>query len=208
MLLASVETMRKAFGYSLNPDVQAALTEVLHGVEPYLASILNMSTFARQTTTDTFFVAAPQKTNGGGFVKTEFRLSHGMVVSIGGVKAATSFEGLSDSGALDLASTMVSSPADKEKGILRNLSTNFNNQLVQVTYTHGFLPMSAPNENAYADVPEWLQIAARFQAAIAFENHPSAEEAGVKQDTKELKRQFAVMIANHRRYAPTALMPL
>jgi hypothetical protein len=87
--------------------------------------------------------------------------------------------------------------------------TAYDQQYVRFVYTAGFAgDGSDPESYDLSAVPSWLQEAAKLQALITLETHPSLESAGVKQDVQALRAELGVIIRQHLRYAPVALLPI
>ncbi|MCL4743843.1 MAG: hypothetical protein KJZ83_00360 [Burkholderiaceae bacterium] len=204
MLLASVQGIREALGFDDMTDINAAIEMALHAAEPQLAALLDTS-FERGDVTDVFWVQRP------GFsqmehVRTEFRLSRGLLASAPSVTATERVSLVNPSASIDLSADM---KFDLEKGVARDWSTVFNRQYVTFSYTAGFEP-DADNAESYKldQVPRWLQEAAKLKCLLHMASSPSVTEAGIDLDKKVLEAQYTALINKHIRYAPTALLPL
>jgi hypothetical protein len=202
MLLASVADIREGLGFDDMTDVTAAIEGALHAAEPRLAAEIGTPSFAAVSATDTFYVHEPSVLRGT-HVETEFRLTYGFV-------EASGFTGSYDisyrfEGPVELEDLAV----QLEKGVVRDFLVNFERKYVRFSYDAGFAASgSDPASYDLAVVPSWLQEAAKLQALIMLESHPSLEEAGIQQDTKVLRAQLGAILAQRRRYAPTSLLPL
>jgi hypothetical protein len=202
MLLASVADIREGLGFDDMTDITIAIEAALHAAEPHLAAELGTPSFVGLSTIDTFYAHEPGLLRGT-HVETQFRLTYGFV-------QASGFAGVHDTTYLFEAPTTLDTLAvHLEKGLVRDFLTNFHRTYVRFSYNAGF-PADGSNAESYDldEVPSWLQEAAKLQALIMLETHPSLEEAGIQQDTKLLRAQLGAILAQHRRYAPLALLPL
>jgi len=202
MLLASVQGIRESLGFDDMTDINSAIEMALHAAEPQLAAILDTS-FERSEVTDTFWVPAPGFRQGG-HVRTEFRLSRGLLASAPSISASP-IASLSPSDT-DLSSVM---KVDHEKGVARDWTTHFDNQYVTFHYQSGF-EVDPDNDQSYnlSQVPSWLQEAAKLKCLLHLAGNPALTEAGINLDKKVLEAQYTALINKHIRYAPTALLPL
>lgn len=203
MLLTGADAIREALGFDDMVDVTLAIEAALHAAETQIASALD-TTFERGTTTDEFFVAEPGWTNRIHY-ETQFRLRKGLILA-GSItsKYAVKLE--------DVPSGLVptfSSP-DLERGIVKDVGTRFDHHYIAITYTYGFEAQAGADADKYVfeQVPKWLQELAKIRAMIELETHPVMENAGIKQDTKMLTRQYDNTLGRHLRYAPLAILPL
>ncbi|CAA2141483.1 hypothetical protein [Hyphomicrobium sp. ghe19] len=197
MLLYSVQKLREELGFDAMSDITNAITMALDAAETLVGSTLR-TTFERKTVTDTFYVNEPSFQQGG-LVRTEFLLSTGFVA---GTPVVTS----SKLGIISDAFQF-----DKEKGIARDWQTRYGDDIVTIEFTAGFEPASATDgEDSYklADVPSWLQQAAKLKTQLLIAKLPALTEAGIHLDTNVLDQQYASLVNSHIRYAPSALLPL
>lgn len=201
MLLASVKEIRDQLGFDDMTDINDAIEQALHAVEPQLAARLDTN-FARGEQTDTFYVGAPTISEPG-VNRTEFRLSYGLVHEIVSITATTNAMLFSDAQQSDLASTV---KVNKEKGVVRDWKTPYHQQTVEVTYLYGFDDDGTSYDLDQA--PKWLQESARILALIHLASNPALTEAEVKLDTKMLSAQYEALMRQHVRYAPVALIPM
>jgi hypothetical protein len=202
MLLAAVADLRAQLGFDDMTDINAAITGALHAAEPYLAAVLGTE-FEETERADVFYVHEPGLQQGA-HVQTEFRLRQGFVqadtltVEIGNAYA---FEDPTE-----VTSDVI---LQTEKGVVTDYQTVYDRDYVRVTYTAGFA-VDDDDADSYdlSVVPAWLQEAAKLQALITLETHPSLEGAGIKQDTNKLNAQLGHIVRRHMRYAPVALLPI
>jgi hypothetical protein len=202
MLLASVADIREGLGFDDMTDITAAIEQALHAAEPHLAAQIGTPSFGEVDAVDTFYVHEPGLLRGT-HVETQFRLTYGFL-------QASGFAGVHDTTYLFAAPTTLDDLAVKlEKGLVADYVTNFSRTYVRFSYNAGF-PADGSNAESYDldEVPGWLQEAAKLQALIMLETHPSLDEARIQQDTKALQAQLGAILAQHRRYAPLALLPL
>ncbi|MCO5157870.1 MAG: hypothetical protein M9945_14170 [Aquamicrobium sp.] len=201
MLLASVKEIRDQLGFDDMTDINDAITQALHAVEPQIAARLDTS-FARGTQSDTFYVGEPT-VQAPGVNKTEFRLRRGLVQSIISVTATANSLLFSEAEQTDLTSIVL---PDKDKGIVRDLKTAYHQQTVEIAYIYGF----EDDDTSYdlGQVPKWLKESARILALIHLSSNPALTEAEVKLDVRMLSAQYEALMSKHVRYAPMALLPL
>lgn len=199
MLLASVREIREGLGFDDMTNINADIAMSLDAAEPVLAAALN-TTFARAEATDAFWVPEPTVIDGP-HRKTEFWLSRCFIV---GTPVVTGFD-FAD-GALIY---------DREKGVVKDRTSDYANSTVEFTYTYGFELSEAEEGNPFAtrtydltQVPTWLQEAAKMLAMINLSDAASITEAGIKIDPDIYQRQLQALMQTRIRYAPMALIPL
>jgi hypothetical protein len=201
MLLAAVADVRDQLGFDDMTDINAAIEGALHAAEPHLAAALGTE-FGETARTDVFYVHEPGFQQGE-HVQTEFRLRQGFV-------QAVTLSGEYDTDyAFGAPTELEDLLVDADKGVVRDFRTAFERQYVRFAYTAGF-PADGGDPDSYdlALVPAWLQEAAKLQALITLETHPSLEGAGIKQDTVALRGQLGLILRQHMRYAPVSLLPI
>lgn len=187
MLLTAVQEIREELGFDDMPDINLAIRMALNSAESLIAATLR-TPLGRESVTDTFFVERPSYRSGG-LRRTEFRLSRGFLVA----------PPTTDKGSFTF---------DLEKGIARDLSTDYFREPVTFSYQAGFEADSGnPGSYVLSQVPPWLQEAAKLKALLLIAKHPSITEAGIDLDAKLLDQQYASLINTHIRYAPLALLP-
>lgn len=203
MMLATPTDLLNSYGWDDMTDSRAAVTSALNAATPHLAAKLNMPSFTRGTASDVFFVNGAL-IGSGGVNYNQMRLSYGLLTSTAiTVVRASTFDGLASG--TDITSSF---QVDREKGVLSDFTNVYESSLVKVTYEHGLSAKAAPYDDQFDGAPDWLKEAAMLQAMILLSSHPIFEEAKIKQDTKTLRYSFEVMMANHLRYAPNALLPM
>ncbi|MBY0560002.1 hypothetical protein [Hyphomicrobium sp.] len=192
MLLTSVQTIREEIGFDDMKDINAAITMALNAAETLIASTLR-TTFERKTVTDRFWVPEPSFVQGA-HRRTEFLLSAGFIADTPAITGGP-------------ANMLL----DKEKGIARDFSTFYVQQIVEFTYTCGFEKSDEQNgeeADTYKDVPAWLQQAAKLKTLLLVAKLPAVTEAGISLETNLLDQQYASLINSHIRYAPAAILPI
>ena len=201
MFLTSVDEIRQQLGFDDMVDITAAIEMALNSAEAQIAALIG-TRFDRAEVVDTFWVREPAFMSGA-HVETKFRLSRGMLVGSPQVIVAQT------AAQLDSGTTLAGFIADLEKGLITDYRTRFNNQYVQVRYTSGF-EVDPDNPQSYdlTQVPLWLQEAAKLKCLMHLADQAVVTEAGIKLDTRVLDAQFAALISQHLRYAPTAYLPL
>lgn len=192
MLLYSVDALREELGFDDMVDINAAITKALHTAEPLIGATLRTTFDKREGVADTFYVKEP--TIEGAVPQTEFILRHGFVA---GKPVAES-----NGAALPLQFL-------PEKGIGRDWSTSYHEQIVTIVYNCGFAADNTNSESYdLAQVPGWLQQAAKIKALMFLAKLPAITEAQIELDTSMLDQQYAALINTHIRYAPLAILPL
>jgi hypothetical protein len=204
MLLAPVEDIIGPLGADDMPDINAAVTAALQSATTLLEAAVG-TPFDKVTLTDTFYIQEPTVVQGPS-VQTQLRLRRGFVQSVASVWYASALADFGLGHTVIDFSTLV---LDAEKGILRDYVTAYARSYLRVTYTAGFDPHpSDPETYDPAQVPEWLQQAAKLRAQISLATQPAAENAPTTLDPKTLGMELGTIVAAHRRYAPLALMPI
>lgn len=200
MLLYSVDKVREELGFDDMADITNAITQALGAAETLIGSVLR-TTFDRKTVTDTFYVQEPSFQQGG-LNQTEFLLSAGF---LSGTPVVTS----SKSGDISAAFKF-----DTDKGIARDWTTVFQEEVITIAYTCGFEadttgdPPTPTGSYKLDQVPSWLQQAAKLKTLHLIAKLPALTEAGLQLDTGLLDQQFAALVNSHIRYAPLAILPL
>ena len=201
MLLASVSEIRDALGFDDMTDINAAITDALNAAEHMLASALNTS-FELTEVTDVFYVDAPTVIQGS-HRRTEFWLSRGFL------RAAATVTGF--------AGTQGDLRYDLEKGIVKDITTDYSDTTLTFVYSAGFPrivddadadPVTYTDRYDLAFVPKWLQEAAKLQTFISLADAAPITEAGIKIDVTALQTQLQTLMNTRIRYAPMALYPL
>jgi hypothetical protein len=212
MLLAAITDVQTDLGFSAMPNIQAAISAALEIAEQTLASAIG-TTFDQKQITDAFYVRTPSYRDGPN-VRTELRLSRGFVnqtpAVVGTMAASNVGYGLFDIApiypdTLDVSANLV---IDWEKGVARDITTQYCQNWLTVQYTAGF-PGSGSDPMSYdlTKVPQWLQQAANLSAKIIIQSNPALEDPKIKLDTTLMQRQLNVLLGQHIRYAPAALFP-
>lgn len=191
MYLAAVSAIQASVGFDDMEDINEAIKAALHAVEPQLAGALNTS-FKAGAAKATYYVREPAVTDGA-LYKTEFWLPHGFITEIeitGGAEDPDSYD------------------LDEERGIIKDLVTNYSRQLVKVSYEYGF-PVDGTDANSYdlSVVPSWLQEAAKLQAMIHLASAPPIINAAITIDVPTLTVQVQNIMHTKQRYAPLAILP-
>ena len=213
MMLTSPGVIREFLGFDDMLDITRAIEAALESVTVTLAARLNTS-FDRATATDVFYVEAPIR-HVGLFRQTEFRLSRGFIQSLDSWNYASEFAHFGTSESMDASSAVA---FDSEKGIVRDLTTEYTMKFVRGSYTYGF-EVDADDSNLYdlTQVPLWLQEAAKLSALVYLNNNPSLraiEESGAtstndaKASIEALGMQLKYNLSEHARYAPLAQLPV
>ena len=208
MLLTSVANIVEQLGFDPMTDVGFAVQTTLDAADAMLQSQLNTD-FEMAAYVDTFYVRRPGLLDGP-HMESEFRLSNGLVTSIVSVLVASQ-PGVfgTPSSATDVTANVI---VEKDKGVVRDFTTPYSRQYVQITYTAGFnvdpTSGSPPTSYLLSEVPDWLQNAARLMALIGVADNAAITEAQIKLDTKTMGLQLSALLARKLRYAPAALLPL
>jgi hypothetical protein len=205
MLLAKVSDLQGDLGFDTAlTDFAVAAADALHAATIFIGSRLG-TTFHKATITDTFYADAPGFVQGS-LRQTEFRLSQGFVASVTKVSRTTDLAAFGTLDELDYTSSVL---LNLEKGVIRDIATPYSRNFVKVTYIAGFDPdgTDAMSYNL-AQVPDWLQEAAKLKAKVQLAGSPSLEEASIKIDVKTLGSQVDTILHEKVRYAPVALLPL
>ena len=207
MLLTTVAQIVQQLGFDPMTDVGFALQTTLDAAEAMLASQLNTS-FEEATVVDTFYVKEPHVMDGS-YVESQFRLSRGLVTSITSVLTANQPSLFTTTGSfVNVTPNVV---LEKDKGVVRDFTTNYRRQFVQFTYVAGFDtdPTSGNPPTSYmiSEVPDWLQNAARLTALIGVADNAALSEAQIKLDVKTMQLQLAALLSRKLRYAPSAFLP-
>lgn len=208
MLLAPVKELREFLGFDDMVDINTAITEALLMAEPELAAIIG-TPFDSAQNVDTFWVGEPPLRNGR-FVKTEFKLRRGFLASAPQVKVNTDPSLFTAPSTTDVSSVV---RTDLEMGKVVDLTTVYSQSYVEISYTSGFEIEVDENEaptGSYvlAQVPAWLQQAARVKALILLSGSPVLKSADVSLDTKSLNSQLASILGGKLRYTPEAILPV
>lgn len=185
--------------------IETATTSALHAATEEIATML-LADFDAGTYEEDFYVHTTLQ--GGQCYRANLALNHGFVSSAPVVKTAMTFAGLADGDVL--ADTEYK--FDAERGELNLISaTNYAGYYVRVSYSAGF-QADVDDEELFASVPGWLQIAAtKVGAAILVELAPdlqgsSSGEAGRKPE--ELRKSAGRMLEKKIRHFPSPIRPM
>jgi hypothetical protein len=200
MMLASVSEVRADLGFDDMPDINEAITAALHGTTHALASVLRTS-FDKQSWADLFFV---ERSDEGGVPSCDLRLSLGFVEPVSVVVKVSPRPDMAD--AVVVTPNFVLRP---DKGVISDYRRVYLREFVQCSYTAGFnVDDTDPESYDLAQVPPWLQEAAKLHAKIMLDDNPSLKEAGVNQSVYQMTQSLEAMLESHIRYVPWARLPL
>ena len=204
MMLTDPTIIRDFLGFDDMTDINDAIDAALTSATSTLASRLN-TTFQRSTGKDMFFVEAPFR-QVGYLQQTEFRLSKGFIHAI------TKWDHATEIGSTDATSAVGDIITNNDKGIVKDMQTDYTLRFVQAEYTYGFEP-SATDPEMYdlTQVPDWLQEAAKLSALMNLEHNPSLkaiDEGAGGTPTRVFSIPLQNLMAEHARYAPLAQIPV
>lgn len=202
MMLIDPTHLRDPLGFDDMTDINEAIIAALEATTASLAAKLDTS-FDAATTTHIWHVQQLLR-NVGLLKHTELRLRNGFVTSLDSISYASD---MAHFGTSDATSSLASVMLHGEKGMLVDLSTDYTGQFVKATYTHGFTE-GAPDVFDPAEVPVWLQEAARLQAMIYLAQSPALQQADVTIDAATHQRGLDAIMHKHVRYTPLAEVPL
>lgn len=210
MWLADPAELRTSLDFDDLEEINLALQEAMARATPVLASMLRTD-FDRTTRTDVFFVMRP--TLMGTVYSTDLRLRRGHVLPSGytvhasstrvGLAASGTRTDLRSHGGVDLTSLQ------DELGVLNVTGHDLTNMFVAVAYTSGFeADGDEPRLYDQAQVPDWLQQAAKAKAtAIASQNPMLRGEEGPLIRKDGLNEAVMALVDDHVRYLPRAVGP-
>lgn len=207
MFLASVRVIREQLGFDDMTDINAAIEMALNSAEAQLAADLGTQ-FGRAQLVDTFWVYEPGFRQGA-HVETQFRLRRGFIAAAPQIVSASTVALLSS------ATPIEGLQVDMEKGVVTDFVTDYDQDYVQVRYTAGFEvemntadPPQPTGSYVLAQVPEWLQEAAKLKALIHLSSSETIKDAGITIDVKAVNAQLAAIVNQHLRYTPMAIPPI
>jgi hypothetical protein len=208
MLLANPSDVISQLGFDPMTDITFAVNMAMDAAEAYLAAQLNTD-FESATYVDTFFVAEPPYRNRGA-VRTEFRLSAGLVDSLTSVLTCYDVNDFGISAeATDVTANVI---LNADKGVVQDFKTHYVGTYVQITYSAGFAAdpdnVGPPPSYLISTVPDWLQQACKIKTLIGLVDSPVLSEAQIKLDASMLGQQLVYLLSRKLRYAPAALLPL
>ena len=205
MLLANPADIIAQLGFDSMTDINLATSMAMDAAEAYLSAQLNTS-FLLSSYVDTFFVPAPRYQDGPA-VSTEFRLSQGLLISTSSIYTAPTVAGLATG--TEISANFTWNGNDGDKGVIRDLTTRYVRQFVQITYTAGFaVDPDNPNSYLISSVPDWLQNACKLKTLVGLVDSPVLSEAQIKLDSKLLGLQLVQLLSRKLRYAPLSILPL
>lgn len=185
--------------------IETATTSALHAATEEIATML-LADFDAGTYDEDFYVHTTLK--GGQCYRANLALNHGFVTGAPVVKTATTYAGLADGDVLDASEYKF----DTERGELNIISaTNYFGYYVRVSYAAGFA-VDETDDELYADVPEWLQLAAtKMGSAILIELAPDLQGGGngdQGRKPEEIRKAAARMLEKRTRTFPSPIRPM
>jgi hypothetical protein len=206
MLLALPNDVRDQLGFDDMSDIAFAIRMAMDAADPYLQAQLNTD-FVQGTYVDTFYVREPPYLDGPA-VETQFRLRHGMVSALTSVLTAFTPASFSTQGA-QVTNVTANVFLEDDRGIVKDFTTRYVRQFVQITYASGFAPdPNNPASYLISAIPDWLQNACKIKTLIGLVDSPVLSEAQIKLDQNLLGSQLVALLSRKLRYAPMSLLPL